>query len=91
MCRDIIDDRLAAIFDYILDYQGVDEASFASELINKFKLMIGEMIDELKDGFENEMQDVAVFLRGNVDKIVKDGLGPDMEIFASMATNKIME
>ena len=55
MCRDIIDDRLAAIFDYILDYQGVDEASFASELINKFKLMIGEMIDELKDGFENEM------------------------------------
>ena len=48
-------------------------------------------MDELKDGFENEMQDVVIFLRQNIDKIVKDGLGPEMEMFSSMATNKIMQ
>lgn len=91
MVQDIIDENLKDVFSYILDFRGTNEPEFAQELINKLKLLIGEVVDELKDGFENEMQDVVVFLRLNIDKIVKDGLGSDMEIFSSMATNKIMD
>lgn len=47
---------------------------------------IGEIIDELKDGFENEMQDVVVFLRENVRVLLHQGGGSEMGPMLNMGT-----
>ena len=88
---DIIDDNFLSIFDFIMDdYQG-SESEQIRTLIRKFQLLLGEVVDELKDGFENEMQDTSVFLKENIDNLVKMGVGEEMAMFSGMFTTKVME
>jgi hypothetical protein len=47
---------------------------------------VGEVIEELKDGFENEMQDVVVFMRENVRVLLHLGGGAEMGPMMNMGT-----
>lgn len=46
--------------------------------------MIGEIIDELKDGFEGEVEDVIKFLRSNIQFVLETNAGPEAEGMLSM-------
>lgn len=52
---------------------------------------IGDMIDELQDGFINGYSDVVVFFRENFKKLLAAGAGPEMGMFlGSFGTDQIM-
>jgi hypothetical protein len=51
---------------------------------------VGEVIDELKDGFDNEIQDVVVFLRENVRTLMHQSGGSEMGPMMNMGTEQIM-
>lgn len=52
---------------------------------------LGELIEELQDGFSNGMQDVVIFLRENILNLIKVGTGPEMSMMVGMlGTDTIM-
>jgi hypothetical protein len=52
---------------------------------------IGELIDELQDGFVNGVQDVVQFIRENVRVLLESSGGSEMAVFINMGVDSIMK
>mmetsp|Transcript_29793 Transcript_29793/g.22094 ORF Transcript_29793/g.22094 Transcript_29793/m.22094 type:complete len:94 (-) Transcript_29793:527-808(-) len=52
--------------------------------------MLGEVIDELKDGFTNELEDVKMFLRLNIRHMLETHGGADIAPMLQMGVEQIM-
>lgn len=58
------------------------------DIISNF---VGEWIDEIQDGFVNGMQDVVLFLRENLKKLIESASGPEMAgMMGTLGTDTIM-
>lgn len=84
------------IVNEILDFKAEEHQQADSIFIEKLKQaltnLIGEWIDELQDGFVNEMEDVVIFLRENVRILIETHAGQDMgPIMGAMGTESIMK
>ena len=72
---------MGRIIDEIMDFrraENEEESKFGTRYIESIQRslswMLGEWIDELKEGFENGIRDVLMFLRVNLEKAMA-GLG----------------
>lgn len=83
---DVVDSHFARIVDLILDFddQARPDSEFIEEMKNAITYFIGELVDELQDGFQNGMQDTIVFLKENILNLIKEGTGPEMSMMVSM-------
>lgn len=90
---DLVDTHFARILDLILDFddQTRPDSEFIEEMKDALTYFIGELIDELQDGFQNGMQDTVVFLRENIINLIKEGTGPEMSMMVGMlGTDTVM-
>jgi hypothetical protein len=61
-------------------------------MANVLSDFIGELIEELQDGFENGMSDVIVFFRENIRILLEVAAGPEMGAMVSgLGTDTFMK
>lgn len=90
---DSVDTHLVRIMDIILDFDNESrpDSEFIQELMDAIIFFMGDLIEELQDGFSSGMQDVVIFLRENILKLIKEGTGPEMSMMVGMVgTDSIM-
>jgi hypothetical protein len=90
---DSVDTHLARIMDVILDFdpETRPDSEFIEEMKDALIYFFGDLIEELQDGFSNGMQDVVIFMRENILKLIKEGTGPEMSMMVGMlGTDTIM-
>ena len=91
--EEVVDNHFNRIFNFILDFDSnsKNDAQFIEETKDALAYFIGELIDELQDGFINGYSDVVVFFRENFKKLLAAGAGPEMGMFlGSFGTDQIM-
>jgi hypothetical protein len=79
--------------DVILDFdpETRPDSEFIEEMKDALIYFFGDLIEELQDGFSNGMQDVVIFMRENILKLIKEGTGPEMSMMVGMlGTDTIM-
>lgn len=83
---DILDTYMIKFINVILDHDDktTPDAVFVENLKSTLVWFIGEWIDELQDGFVNGMQDVIIFFRKNLEKVLTEMGGPEMGMMISM-------
>jgi hypothetical protein len=92
--EEVIDNHFVRIIDLILDFDSANstDANFIEEMKDALSFLIGEWIEELEDGFHNGMQDVVIFFRENLKRVVQQAVGPEMGMMvAMMGTDSIMK
>ena len=92
--EEVIDNHFVRIIDLILDFDSANstDANFIEEMKDALSFLIGEWIEELEDGFHNGMQDVVIFFRENLKRVVEQAVGPEMGMMvAMMGTDSIMK
>jgi hypothetical protein len=90
---DSVDTHLARIMDVILDFDPDTrpDSEFIEEIKDALIYFFGDLIEELQDGFSNGMQDVVIFMRENILKLIKEGTGPEMSMMVGvLGTDTIM-
>lgn len=90
---DSVDTHLTRIMDVILDFdpETRPDSEFIEEMKDALIYFFGDLIEELQDGFSNGMQDVVIFMRENILKLIKEGTGPEMSMMVGMlGTDTIM-
>jgi len=71
---EIIETNITTIINMILDFdESTSEVSFMKSMKDTMTSFVGELIDELKDGFTSEMTDVVIFFRENIKKGIEKG------------------
>lgn len=92
--EEVIDNHFGRILDLILDFDSANspDAKFIEEMKDALSFLIGEWIEELEDGFHNGMQDVVIFFRENLKRVVEQAVGPEMGMMVTMmGTDSIMK
>jgi len=85
---ELIDKHFEIITEHTFNFdpkKGDTEPQYILKLKELMQNMIGEIIDELKDGFEGEMVDVNTFLKANLEDTMKKNGDPTMVPMIPMA------
>lgn len=92
MTAEMIDKHFIKILNAIMDFDENKQSD--NDFIEIIKLVcsgfIGETIDELKEGFLNELPDVIVFFRENLKTLVEIGVGEELRMMISAMGNNVI-
>jgi hypothetical protein len=91
---EVIDKHVVLLLTYVLDYneETVGDEEFVNNVKDLVAEFVGELVDELKDGFVNEFADAMDFLKENVKMMLDKAGGAEMgPMYQNMGTDTVMK